>query len=266
MGLVSERWANRSRLTRIRRQSIDGSMRTVLSYASGTVASINEQINRNTQVYRSLADKLKLLSQKLRDNQPRYEHWRERVKEQETKKRDVERSLKAASEGERPELQDALTSLQLELDQAKVNETSYFEIVRNAEEALDVVRHHAEGFKQSIDALVRAKFKTAEKIDNLTEVFTGIYQIMETSLEMKGFSRIDQTLNYAADRTTQAMNVQLEGILDEARARNERPLIDEAKMQAYLSHMKEIIERFATAMEEQRQRYASRGRTAVTSS
>ena len=96
--------------------------------------------------------------------------------------------------------------IQLELDQARINETSYFEIVRNADEAMELVRHHAEGFKQAIDALVRAKFKTAEKIDNLTEVFTGIYQIMETSLEMKGFSRIDQTINYAADKTTEAMN------------------------------------------------------------
>ena len=76
-----------------------------------------------------------------------------------------------------------ITDLKLELDQAKINETSYFEIVRNAEEALDVVRLHAEGFKQSIDALVRAKFKTAEKIDNLTQAVDKFEHELNAALD-----------------------------------------------------------------------------------
>ena len=52
--------------------------------------------------------------------------------------------------------------------------------------------------QQAVAALTQNKVKTQEKIANLTSVFEGIYQIMETALEIKGFSTIDKSINYAA--------------------------------------------------------------------
>ena len=252
------KWANASRLDRIKNQNIAGSMQTVLAYANGTVESLNQQIAKNAEMYSALTQKEKVIVEKLNDNQPKYEHWREEVKRISRDIEDIDRRLREANETERPKLEEAKTNLGRELDQAKLNETSYFEIVKNASEAINLVRHHARGFYQAIDALTQSKIKTAEKIDNLKEVFTGIYQIMETALEIKGFSRIDSTLNYLADKTTETMNIQIEGILDETMARNEKKVIDDDKMMKYMEHLGKVIGDFTDGMKKQQNKYSNK--------
>lgn len=252
----AHKWANASRLERIKNQNIAGSMQTVLAYAMGTVDSLNQQIAKNAEMYSALTQKEKIIVEKLRENQPKYEHWREEVKRLTQKLQDLDRRLREANETERPKLEEEKTALMRELDQARLNETSYFEIVKNASEAINLVRHHAQGFYQAIDALTQSKIKTAEKIDNLKEVFTGIYQIMETALEIKGFSRIDATLNYLADKTTETLNVQIEGILDETMARNEKKIIDDEKMMKYMEHLGKVINDFTEGMKRQQDKYS----------
>jgi len=252
----ASKWANSSRLDRIKNQNIAGSMQTVLAYANGTVESLNQQIAKNAEMYSALTQKEKIIVEKLNDNQPKYEHWREEVKRISKEIEDIDRRLRETGETERPKLEEEKTNLGRELDQARLNETSFFEIVKNASEAINLVRHHARGFYQAIDALTQSKIKTAEKIDNLKEVFTGIYQIMETALEIKGFSRIDSTLNYLADKTTETMNVQIEGILDETMARNEKKVIDDDKMMQYMQHLGKVIGDFTEGMKKQQDKYS----------
>ena len=113
-----------------------------------------------------------------------------------------------------------------------------------------------EGFKQAVAALTQNKVKTQEKIANLTNVFEGIYQIMETALEIKGFATIDKSINYAADSTTRVMTEQVEGILAETADRAEKTLIDDAKLKEYTDHLATIIDAFDERMEQLETEYA----------
>jgi hypothetical protein len=115
-----------------------------------------------------------------------------------------------------------------------------------------------EGFKQAIVALTQNKVKTQEKIANLTNVFEGIYQMMETALEITGFSTIDKSLNYAADSTTRVMTEQVESILAETADRAEKKLIDDAKLKEYTDHLASVIEVFDERMEQLEADYAEK--------
>ena len=73
--------------------------------------------------------------------------------------------------------------------------------------------HDLSGGQKQLLALCGAFVRNPELvIANLTNVFEGIYQIMETALEIKGFATIDKSINYAADSTTRVMTEQVEGI------------------------------------------------------
>ncbi|GAB4215846.1 MAG: hypothetical protein OHK0022_56220 [Roseiflexaceae bacterium] len=258
VGRFNKRWARQMTVNRIREQNVDGSMRTILAYARGTVESLNAAIARNAQVYGKLQNTDAELSNKLVENQPRYEKWRQAVKQLEQEIAELDRQLQVADEASYGKLQAERSKKQAELDEAKINETQYFEILRNAKEAQPIVRAHMEGFKQAIAALTQNKVKTQEKIANLTEVFEGIYQIMETALEIKGFATIDKSLNYAADSTTRVMTQQVEGILAETADRAERKLIDDAKLKEYTDHLEQIIGAFDQRMQQLEQDYAEK--------
>lgn len=258
VGRFNKRWARQMTMSRIREQNVDGSMKTVLAYARGTVESLNAAIAKNAEVYGKLQATDIELSQKLVDNQPKYEQWRLNVKQVEGELAELDRRIQVADEATYATLQAERTQKQGELDEAKLNETQYFEILKNAKEAQPIVRAHMEGFKQSVAALTQNKIKTQEKIANLTEVFEGIYQIMETALEIKGFSTIDKSLNYAADSTTRVMTEQVAGILQETGDRAEKKLIDEAKLKEYTDHLAEIIDTFDNRMAQIEGEYAEK--------
>lgn len=256
VGRFNKRWARQMTMRRIREQNVDGSMKSVLAYARGTVESLNAAIAKNAEVYAKLQNTDIELSQKLLDNQPKYEHWRQEVKRLEGELAELDRRIQVADETTYAQLQSERTQKQGQLDEAKLNETQYFEILKNAKEAQPIVRAHMEGFKQSVAALTQNKIKTQEKIANLTEVFEGIYQIMETALEIKGFSTIDKSLNYAADSTTRVMTEQVAGILQETGDRAEKKLIDESKLKEYTDHLAEIIDTFDTRMSQLEEEYS----------
>lgn len=256
VGRFNKRWARQMTVNRIREQNVDGSMRTILAYARGTVESLNSAIAKNAQVYAKLQATDAELSQKLVDNQPKYEHWRLEVKRLEAELAELDRRIQVSDETNYAKLQAERTDLQAKLDEAKLNETQYFEVLKNAKEAQPIVRAHMEGFKQAVAALTQNKVKTQEKIANLTSVFEGVYQIMETALEIKGFSTIDKSLNYAADSTTRVMTEQVEGILAETADRAEKRLIDEAKLKEYTDHLEQIITVFDERMQQLEQDYS----------
>jgi len=258
VGVFNKRWARQMVVNRIRQQNVDGSMKTVLAYARGTVDSLSAAIAKNAQVYAKLQATDMGLSQKLVDNQPKYEHWRLEGKRLEAEIAELDRRIQVADESGYAKLQAERTKLQGDLDEAKLNETQYFEVLKNAKEAQPVVRAHIEGFKQAVAALSQNKIKTQEKIANLTEVFEGIYQIMETALEIKGFSTIDKSINYAADSTTRVMTEQVEGILAETADRAEKKLIDEDKLKSYTDHLEQIIQTFDARMEQLEDQYAQK--------
>jgi chromosome segregation ATPase len=258
VGRFNKRWARQMTVGRIRQQNVEGSMRTILAYARGTVESLNAAIARNAQVYGKLQGTDQELSRKLVENQPRYEKWRQEVKKLEQEIAELDRQLQVADEATYGKLQAERSEKQAKLDEAKINETQYFEVLRNAKEAQPIVRAHMEGFKQAIAALTQNKVKTQEKIANLTEVFEGIYQIMETALEIKGFATIDKSLNYAADSTTRVMTQQVEGILAETADRAERKLIDDAKLKEYTDHLEQIIGAFDQRMQQIESDYAQK--------
>lgn len=256
VGRFNKRWARQMMVNRIRDQNVEGSMRTILAYARGTVELLNAAIAKNAQIYGKLQGTDVELSQKLGDNQPKYEHWIKELKRLEQEIAELDRRIQVADELTFAKLQAERSQKQAQLDQAKINETQYFEILKNAKEAQPIVRAHMEGFKQAIAALTQNKVKTQEKIANLTYVFEGIYQIMETALEIKGFSTIDKSLNYAADSTTRVMTEQVEGILAETADRAEKKLIDEAKLKEYTDHLEEIIGVFDQRMRQLEDEYA----------
>lgn len=250
--------ANRMRIERIKSNNVEQSMNIVVQYARGIVESLDRQIVKNTEVYNALGDREQTIVVKLKENQPKYEEWREKAKAFEIEIKDCERKLRESNETERPAVESRITELTAERNQAKLNETSYFEIVKIASESIDLVRLHRKGFMNAIDALTQSKIKTAEKIDNLTEVFKGIYQIMETALEIKGFSRIDATINRQADKTTEILNIQIEAILAETAARNEMKIIDDGKLSQYLDHFEETVKKFNEGMNRQKEKYAGK--------
>jgi predicted nucleic acid-binding Zn-ribbon protein len=252
----NKKWARQMVVKRIREQNVDGSMKTILAYARGTVESLNSTIAKNADAYSKLQGTDVELSQKLVENQPKYEHWRQEVKRLEGEVAELDRRIQVADETSYAKLQTERSDLQGKLDEAKINETQYFEVLRNAKEAQPIVRAHMEGFKQAVAALTQNKVKTQEKIANLTNVFEGIYQIMETALEIKGFATIDKAINYAADSTTRVMTEQVEGILAETADRAEKRLIDDAKLKEYTDHLEQIIGAFDERMEQLESEYA----------
>jgi chromosome segregation ATPase len=258
VGRFNKRWARQMTVKRIRDQNVDGSMKTILAYARGTVESLNSTIAKNAEVYSKLQGTDVELSRKLVENQPKYEHWRQEVKRLEGEIAEMDRRIQVADETVYAQLQTERTDLQGKLDEAKINETQYFEVLKNAKEAQPIVRAHMEGFKQAIAALTQNKVKTQEKIANLTNVFEGIYQIMETALEIKGFATIDKSINYAADSTTRVMTEQVEGILAETADRAEKTLIDDAKLKEYTDHLEQIIGAFDERMSQLENEYAEK--------
>jgi chromosome segregation ATPase len=256
VGRFNRRWARQMTVKRIRDQNVDGSMKTILAYARGTVESLNAAIAKNAEVYGKLQNTDAELSQKLLENQPKYEHWRQEAKRLEQEIAELDRRIQVADETTYAQLQSERSKQQAALDEAKINEAQYFEVLKNAKESQPIVRAHMEGFKQAIGALTQNKVKTQEKIANLTSVFEGIYQIMETALEIKGFSTIDKSLNYAADSTTRVMTEQVEGILQETADRAEKKLIDDAKLKEYTDHLATIIDAFDQRMEQLESEYA----------
>jgi chromosome segregation ATPase len=258
VGRFNKRWARQMTVQRIREQNVDGSMKTILAYARGTVESLNAAIAKNAEAYSKLQGTDVELSNKLSEFQPKYEQWRQEAKKLEGEVAELDRRLQVADEATYAQLQKERSQKQAALDEAKINETQYFEILKNAKEAQPIVRAHMEGFKQSIAALTQNKVKTQEKIANLTHVFEGIYQIMETALEIKGFSTIDKSLNYAAESTTRVMTEQVEGILAETADRAEKKLIDEAKLKEYTDHLEQIIGAFDERMQQLEDDYAQK--------
>src|SRR6266508_1004899 len=258
VGRFNKRWARQMTVKRIRDQNVDGSMKTILAYARGTVESLNATIAKNAEVYSKLQGTDVELSRKLVENQPKYEHWRQEVKRLEGAIAEMDRRIQVADETAYAQLQTERTDLQAKLDEAKINETQYFEVLKNAKEAQPIVRAHMEGFKQAVAALTQNKVKTQEKIANLTNVFEGIYQIMETALEIKGFATIDKSINYAADSTTRVMTEQVEGILAETADRAEKTLIDDAKLKEYTDHLEQIIGAFDERMSQLENEYAEK--------
>src|SRR5215216_5413235 len=254
----NRKWARQMVVKRIRDQNVDGSMKTILAYARGTVESLNATIAKNAEVYSKLQGTDAELSHKLVENQPKYEHWRQEVKRLEGEIAEMDRRIQVADETTYAQLQTERTDLQAKLDEAKINETQYFEVLKNAKEAQPIVRAHMEGFKQAVAALTQNKVKTQEKIANLTVVFEGIYQIMETALEIKGFATIDKSINYAADSTTRVMTEQVEGILAETADRAEKTLIDDAKLKEYTDHLEQIIGVFDARMSQLENEYAEK--------
>jgi hypothetical protein len=255
VGMFNKRWAQQMIYKRIRQQNVEGSMRTILAYARGTVESLTAAIAKNAEVYGKLQNTDADLSRKLVENQPKYEHWRQEVKRLEGEIAELDRRIQVSDETTFATLQLERTQKQGELDEAKLNETQYFEILKNAKEAQPIVRAHMEGFKQAVAALTQNKIKTQEKIANLTEVFEGIYQIMETALEIKGFSTIDKSINFAADSTTRVMTEQVDGILAETADRAEKKLIDDEKLAAYTDHLEKIIHAFDERMTQLEDQY-----------
>jgi hypothetical protein len=258
VGRFNKKWARQMTVQRIRDQNVDGSMKTILAYARGTVESLNTTIAKNAEVYGKLQGTDVELARKLVENQPKYEHWRQEVKRLGGEIAELDRRIQVADETGYAQLQTARTDLQAQLDEATINETQYFEVLKNAKEAQPIVRAHMEGFKQAVAALTQNKVKTQEKIANLTDVFAGIYQIMETALEIKGFATIDKAINYAADSTTRVMTEQVAGILAETADRAEKTVIDDAKLKEYTDHLEQIIGAFDERMAQLEQEYAEK--------
>jgi hypothetical protein len=258
VGRFNKKWARQMMVNRIREQNVDGSMKTILAYARGTVESLNATIAKNAEMYGKLQATDAELSRKLVENQPKYEQWRQEGNKLEGEVAELDRRIQVADETTYAQLQAERSAVQARLDQAKINETQYFEVLKNAKESQPIVRAHMEGFKQAIAALTQNKVKTQEKIANLTNVFEGIYQIMETALEIKGFATIDKSLNYAADSTTRVMTEQVEGILAETADRAEKKLIDDARLQEYTDHLEQIIGAFDERMQQLEQEYAEK--------
>lgn len=256
VGIFSKERAAKMMRDRIRQQNVAGSMKTVLAYAQGTVQALTEAIAKNQRAYAEISTTRQEISEKLQAYQPKYEEWQAKVEALKAKKAELERDLQAAGPDQFAATQKQLTDLQAELDQAEINRHQYFQVVTNAREALPIVNQHMEGFKQSIAALTQNRVRVQQRIANLTSVFTNIYVIMETALDVKGFSRIDQAINYTADATTRVMNEQLAGILDETATRAETALIDPAKLEQYIAHMGEIVTVFDERMKALRDDYA----------
>ncbi len=259
VGRFNKRWARQMTVQRVREQNVDGSMKTIPAYARGTVESLNSAIAKNADVHDKLQATDAELSQKLIENQPKYEHWRQGVKPHRAGDR---RARPAHPGGRRDHLcaapERALGRSSRSSTRPRSTRPSTSRCSKNAKESQPIVRAHMEGFKQAIAALTQNKVKTQEKIANLTTVFEGIYQIMETALEIKGFSTIDKSLNYAADSTTRVMTEQVDGILAETADRAEKKLIDDAKLKEYTDHLAQVIDAFDQRMEQLETDYAEK--------
>ena len=249
------RLANRLRVERIRRQKIDGSVRTILAYTEGVIEALGERIEATTHVYQNLQGDLEHLTAKLKDCQPKYEHWAAEHDRLEGEMEDLARRLAETGPSERPQLEEQRRQLQLELDQAELNRNTFFTIVKEAQEALPILRHHMEGYKQTISAVNIDRTQVEEMMTNYTNVFVGMYELMQTALEVRGFEKIHQTLRFALDKFTEALNLNVESITNTTIRRSQMEAIDRPKLEDYHAMLKETSEKMDAAMREREERY-----------
>src|SRR5262245_58889472 len=119
IGRFNKRWARQMTVNRIREQNVDGSMKTILAYARGTVESLNSAIAKNADVYGKLQATDAELSQKLIENQPKYEHWRKEVERLGQEIAELDRRIQVADETTYAQLQAERSQKQGALDEAK---------------------------------------------------------------------------------------------------------------------------------------------------
>jgi len=230
---ISQKRADKIRLSRVKSQDVKENLQTILDYGHAMVSKLNDRILANMECHAEIDGTIITTSEKLKENQPIYEHWRVEKEKLERKMTDLQDKMDKADQTEYATLETEKQTLQKKLDESQINENNYFTIVDKAKKAIPVQRRHLQAYKDTVDSLTQLKTGLEEDIENVTQIYLRAPTIIKTALQVKAASQYDKGMKYATDITTEAVLKSAAGIQDEVASRAERPLIEEDKLEAY---------------------------------
>lgn len=236
-------------LQRLKEQPLTGSMRSVIVIARNLVQLLETDVRRSQQAYAEFQDIERQLIAKIDEAQPRFEHFEAEVTRLQASLDEIDQRIKVADRQEYADLQAKRAELQAQFDQAEINRGQYHEIVRNAQESLPVIRLNAQTYRQTAQALAQSRTRLNEQIATVAKVFTNVGTLMEIAFGAKGFGRTSQVIHATLDTTTDQVVKLGSAILEEHTTRGEAPLIDPAKLEAYLAEWEAKVDEIDERMQ-----------------
>ena len=220
------RYANKARLQRVRNADVKENLQAILDYGNHMIQKLYTAILDNMACEKRIEAVMNLTSQKLEENQPKYEQWRAEKEKLQLKKNELQNIIDKADETEIAKLTPNVLALDKQLREAEMNEENYFMIVKKAKEAIPVQKQHVQAYADIAKALTTLRTGIEQDIEAVTEMYLAVPIAIQTALGTKQASTIDKGIKYATDKATDTLLRSAEGILDEAANRAEKPLID----------------------------------------
>lgn len=248
--------ADRTRLKRIKSADVKQNLEQILDYSNTMVKKLYEAILENTECHSKLKSTISYTSNKLKDNQPKYEEWRTKKEGLESQVAEIEDRLAKANETEYVTINEEKVKALNDLQEAKVNENYFFTIVEKAKQALPVQNTHQKAYADIIESLVSLRTGLEQNIENVTELYMATPTAIKTALAVKTASQTDKGMKYATDLSTKVLLDSAAGILDEAANRAERPLIEPEKLKKYRQDQAQMRAIFETRIQALEQKYS----------
>lgn len=241
-----KRYADKRRLARVKSADVKENLKTILDYGTHMVAKLQAAILDNMDCRVEIEGTLNHTTDKLRENQPKYEESRSQREALEGRLEEVRNRFDAADETERAKIAGEREKLEREVLEIKTTENYYFTIVDKARQAAPIQRIHLQSYSTMIDALIQLKTGLEQNIENVTSMYNSVPVAIKTALGVKAASQYDKGMKYATDKSTEVVLASVAGVLDEGASRNERPLIEPDKLEFYRKARAELQREFET--------------------
>jgi hypothetical protein len=241
---LSTKWADKSRLSRVRSSDVKQNLQTILDYGSHLVHKLYATTLENMKCQAKIDETIQMTATTLKDTQPLYEAARSEREALERKLTDIRDRFDKAGETERATIAQEREALERQVQEAKIEENEKFTIVQAARQTLPIQRVHLKAYSDMIDALIQQRTRLEQNIKNVTELYRAVPTAIATALSTKAVSRYDKGFNYSLDKSTEVVLASAAGVLDETASRNERPPIEPDKLELYRKASHEMRSEF----------------------
>jgi len=242
--------ADRSRLKRVKSADVKENLQNILDYGHYMVGKLYNAILQNMECHAKIDSTINTTAQKLQENQPVYEQWREKKEKLEREIKSIDDKIDEETDQKKvAAFEKEKTKLQKELHEAEINENHHFTIVDKAKKALPVQRTHLSAYKDMIDSLTQMKTGLEQDIEHITQIYMSVPIAIQTALSTKAASQYDKGMKYATDMATDTVLKSAAGVMDETLSRAERPLIEPEKLEGYRKFQKETRANFDAGCE-----------------
>jgi hypothetical protein len=254
---ITRRMADRLRMSRVTSADMKENLQTILDYGTHMVKKLHDAILENMECYVKIDATIVKTAKTLRDTQPIYEHWRAAREDFERQSNELQTRMDKADQTEFAALSVEKAALDKRLHEAKTNEDYNFTIVKKTKEALPVQKTHLKAYSDLRDSLIIMKAGLEKDIESVTQLYMAVPTAVKTALGTKAASTYDKGMKYATDAATSTLLQSVRGVTDEVAGRQERPLIEAERLEAYRKLQLDMETEFNGRMEALKRKHAS---------